>query len=197
MFHIALYCKLWSDSRVQSSAPTQTLPRGDLWSHTRTSCFRGVCSTLLWALGKATCCLMVNLFFCHILLRRNRDACCGHSAEQQLLGSFGPPLGCTGMAAFGGKREKVSGRSAISACSLISKSASQLLVVFLNTQLLESWDYRITSNVSFLLKVLTSCLQTNSARYSSSKPRNKATTKKELILCSFKKPHITTFKTIP
>lgn len=45
--HIALHCKLWSDSHVQSSVPTQTLPRGDLWSHTSTSCSRGVCSTLL------------------------------------------------------------------------------------------------------------------------------------------------------
>lgn len=51
----ALCCKIiHPDSNVQSSAPTQTLTRGDWWSHTGTSCFRGVCSTPLYALGEAT-----------------------------------------------------------------------------------------------------------------------------------------------
>lgn len=63
VFCIALCCRLWSDCRVQSSEPTQTLTRGDSGSLTGTSSFRGGCSTLPGALGKATCCLTAKPFF--------------------------------------------------------------------------------------------------------------------------------------
>lgn len=125
VFCVALCCRLRSDSRVQSSEPTQTLTRGDSGSLTGTSSFRGVCSTLPGALGKATCCLTAKPFFAIPCFKEIR-LCAVATADQQPLGRFGPHLGLQNRRdscpwkhrVTNSSRETVSGRSTVNACSL-------------------------------------------------------------------------------
>lgn len=103
VFCIALCCRLRSDCRVQSSEPTQTLTRGDSGSLTGTSSFRGVCSTLPGALGKATCCLTAKPFFAISCFKEIRLCAVAALQTSSLLAGLGLPSGCriAGTAALG------------------------------------------------------------------------------------------------